>query len=113
MDIKLLEVRDRGTTIKAMAIKLGGRTPVEQRMLASAGFGQDLETQETYVLMADIDGRSFKMTSDEYEWRGSRTMKVAHGYAKENWDSIPSGGLIDVEFILGETIKPKHSEFGE
>jgi len=119
MEIKLFEIRDRGTTIKGMAIRLGSplggkrsETPRETRMLASAGFGDDELDHNHYVLLGDMGGGSFKMESSAYQWSGSRTMKVAHEYIEENWDKLKTGDLVDVQFILGETGEPKHSEFG-
>lgn len=37
-------------------------------------------------------------------------MPEAHKYIEANWDSIQDGGLIDVEYILGETNIEKESE---
>ena len=37
-------------------------------------------------------------------------MTAAHQHIIENFDEIEHGGLVDVEFILGETEEPKTSE---
>jgi len=37
-------------------------------------------------------------------------MTVAHAYIEKNFHNLNSGDVIDVEFILGETDKPKTSE---
>jgi hypothetical protein len=105
MKVKLFEIRDRGTCISAMAINLIGRDMQECALLKRAGFGPVSD----YILLTNLDGGTGKITYDEYEW-GDRTMKTAHNYIIENWDSLPSGIVIDVEFILGETKQEKESE---
>ena len=37
-------------------------------------------------------------------------MQVAHRFVIDNWATIQSGQVVDVEFILGETKQPKCSE---
>jgi hypothetical protein len=37
-------------------------------------------------------------------------MAQAHHHIYEKWDSLEDGDVVDVEFILGETTKPKLSE---
>ena len=110
MEIKLFEIRDRGTTIKAMAIRLGGiESKKESRLLASAGFGQSAVDHQEYVLFGDMDGGKFQMSSDAYDW--DRTKHNAHLYVQEHWDELKTGDLVDVQFILGETAEPKQTEF--
>ena len=61
--------------------------------------------------MALDDGRA---TNDPYEWvargMGERTMPVAHNWIIEHFDALSDGDVADVQFILGETEKPKVSE---
>ncbi len=48
---------------------------------------------------------------DPKRWRGdARTMPAAHQELIDNWDRYGSGGVLDVEFVLGETTVPKKSE---
>jgi hypothetical protein len=37
-------------------------------------------------------------------------MGTAHAHILQNWHSLTSGDVIDVEFILGESKQPKESE---
>ena len=109
MEIKLFEIRDVGTTIAAMAVKLGGKEfPRERALLAHAGFGSHSLDHENYVLLGNMDDGDFRLTYDEYA-QGNRTMETAHRFIKEQWDELESGALIDVQFILKETVAPKET----
>jgi hypothetical protein len=46
---------------------------------------------------------------DPYTW-DNRTMKVAHLFISANYADLLDGQVVDVEFILGESKKPKLSE---
>jgi len=37
-------------------------------------------------------------------------MRAAHVYIEQSWALLKDGDVVDVEFILGETIKQKISE---
>ena len=37
-------------------------------------------------------------------------MRTAHEWLREHFDEIEDGGVVDVEFILGERAEPKRSE---
>jgi len=37
-------------------------------------------------------------------------MTVVHLHLEKHFEELPSGSVIDVEFILGETAQPKISE---
>jgi hypothetical protein len=52
------------------------------------------------------------MQHDPYEWnpREGRTMKIAHQFIRERWDVITESDVIDVEYILSETISKKTPE---
>lgn len=110
MTTKLLEIRDRGTFIPAIAIRLDPTCEADRYLLDRAGFGQNPALQRKYVLMAKLEGG--KITYDSAHWfaDGTRTMAVAHGYVIGQFDELNSGGVIDVEFILGETQTKKRSE---
>lgn len=99
MKIKLFEIRDRGTYIPAIAIEVNGD---EHYLLRYAGYGR-----RPYILLATLN--KSKLTYNQFDWEGSRTMKVAHGYIIDNWDGLHTGDVIDVEFINGETQEPKLS----
>lgn len=107
MITKLFEVRDSGTFIPMIAIKLSPQNEAERYLLARAGFGRQAEDHQRYVLFSSLaDG---KMTSDPYSWP-NRTRQVAHSFITEHFDELKNGQVIDVQFILGETSEPKTSE---
>lgn len=110
MKVKLFEIRDRATFIPVICIKLSidnddvKQVIKEDYLLKRAGYGND---PEKYVLMAGLEqGQS---SYDPYSW-GNRTRHYAHQYIIDNWHTLLSGDVIDVEFILGETSAVKISE---
>lgn len=111
MIAKTFEIRDKGTFIPVMAVKLKPDCEQDRYLLARAGYGRSAEQQAEYVTLWRIDGGLGKCTSDHYEWGGdTRTMPTAHEYIINNFDTLQSGEVIDVEFILGETHNKKISE---
>ncbi len=101
MTIKLLEIRDVGTTIPAMAIEVSG---ADGWLMQRAGFG---ERGCIYLIMLATERCAY----DPYHWQSrARTMPAAHQYIWEHWADLTSGDVVDVEFILGETAAPKVSE---
>jgi hypothetical protein len=109
MECKTFEIRDRATFIPVLAIRLEPSNEQDRYLLARAGYGREAETQGSYVLLCQVDGGSGHCTSDCYEW-GSRTYHVAHDFIVTHWSKLPSGAVVDVEFILGESQKMKRSE---
>lgn len=110
MQTKLFEIRDRATFVPMLGIRLGSTNKEERFLLSSAGFGSWLCSRGIYILLAQINGGSGKITYDPYEWEGSRTYQVAHDYIIQHWEELESGDVIDVEYILGETKTRKTSE---
>lgn len=113
MIVKALEIRDRGTFISAMAIKMvpaRGEFEEERYLLARSGYGPDPTADPCVVLCRmEAAGIDRNATYDPYSW-GNRTMKVAHSHIVEHFDELRSGDVIDVEFLLGEAPEPKTSE---
>ena len=105
MEVKLLEIRDIGTTVSALAILLTPEKGNDQEkwLLGRVGFTPVVPCVGFLPLTRN------KWHYDPYEW-GDRTFQTAHGHIRNNWNSIKSGDVIDVEFILGESDKPKTSE---
>jgi hypothetical protein len=101
METKIVEIRDSGTFVGAMVLRMTSDNPVQRYYLRRVGCNHD-----TIVLMALNDQVA---TSDVYEWPrlrpGTRTMQVAHDWVQSHFDEIKDGDVIDVEFILG--IKPE------
>lgn len=108
MKTKTFEVRDAGTFIPVLAIKLVPADERDRYLLARAGFGRSKEEQASYVVLIHlVDGHA---NHDPYCWPVGRTMEEAHKYIKKNFDSLQNGAVVDVEFILGITDAPKASE---
>jgi hypothetical protein len=113
MHTKLVEIRDAGTCITALAIRLDAITEAERYLLARAGYGQTREAQRGYVLLLTLAGGSGEVHCDPYDWPNAprvRTMFVAQQYVNQHFDTLESGQVIDCEFILGETPAPKDPE---
>lgn len=124
MEVKLFEVRDRATFISCFGI-LMMPTPVrvgklevkstpleidahnaEGFLLRRSGYGFDYPL----VLFGRLDGFG-EVKCDPYQWgRVARTIPQAHLYVQNNWESLRSGDVIDVEYILGEKPDKKTSE---
>lgn len=108
MKTKLLKIRDRGTRIDVLAIKMTADTEIEKYYLSRNGYPQD---GNAVILMKLSDQRA---TVDLYDWHnlgaGLRTMQAAHDFIGKNFDALSDGDVIDVEFIRGETAQPKISE---
>lgn len=119
MIVKAIEIRDRGTFIPAMAVKMVPtyRSQVEtitehdadRYLLCRAGYN----FQDPCVVLCRMEasGVNRNATYDPFAWGGdARTYQVAHNYIIEHFDELESGAVVDVEFILGETKIPKKSE---
>ncbi len=113
MTTKFIEIRDSGTTIAALAIRMLAdetRDPAEYRFLRREGYPAD---GSAIVLMRLADQ---KATVDPYEWpsltRDARTMPEAHNWIIDHWSEIESGDVVDVQYILNETTAPKTAEIG-
>ena len=109
MKLKMFEIRDIGTYIPVIAIKLGGENSSQLYMLGRAGYGLAPEIQNKYILLIQIDGGIGNTRSDPYDW-DDRTMFTAHQYIIENFDALEDSAIVDVEYILGETKQPKIAE---
>jgi len=107
---KTIEIRDDGTMIPALAVKLTPACEADRYLLARAGYGVTPERQGKYVLLIRITGGSGQSECDSSEWGdGAGTMSVAHQWLIDHFDEIGSGAVVDVEYILGETAAPKRS----
>lgn len=111
MITKTFEIRDRGTFVPVLAIKLEPGNAADRYLLARAGYCLTPEEQAQYVQLVRIEGGNGSSTCDPYDWGGgARTLRIAHQYIIEHFDALDSGVVVDVEFILGETEAPKVSE---
>ncbi len=127
---KMIEIRDRGTFIPALAIRLGSPNERERFLLARSGFGRTFEDQSEYIVLCKINGgEPCHAHIDPFSWgQNPRTMFVAHMYLlnrhqelerregvraadkHEGFDALPQGVVVDVEYILGIRPEPKQSE---
>jgi hypothetical protein len=107
MILRTVEIRDRNTFIPALAIRLKPANESQRYLLARVGF-RDGESILLVVLSSQ------KATADPYGWvslgMGPRTMPIVHKWLEKHFDEVVDGDVIDVEFILGETDRPKLSE---
>ncbi|SRR5260370_1352022 len=108
MQVKCLEVRDEGTFMAVIAIKPIADNEAQRWLLRRDGYNAG-ETERCVILIKpQCQGVSY----DPYEWPLSRgrTMQVAHQYIESHWDLLRDGSVVDVQYILKETDKPKVSE---
>lgn len=111
MIAKIFEVRDRGTFIPVVAIKIQPANEKERYLAGRVGYGRTQVEQSRFVLLARLEAKG-EVTYDPYGWKG-RTLHEAHLWLNDHFDEVETGAVIDVEFILGETTTPKKSEWEE
>jgi hypothetical protein len=101
IEAKRVEIRDRATCIPAVALRLSGG-PAD-RLLWRAGYGP-----EGSIMLIHLTSQECR--HDAYAWPTSpRTMREAHIWLAAHWFEF-YGGVLDVEYILGEVAQPKTSE---
>jgi hypothetical protein len=112
MKSKVIEIRDAGTFIPALAIQLGSENEQERWLLSSAGYGRTFADQSRYVFLAKIAGGSpCKGAIDPFEWgQNLRTYFVAHQHIVDHFEDLEEGAVVDVEYILGLRPTPKTSD---
>lgn len=108
---KIFEIRDRGTFIPVMAVKLGSHNPFkpnwqieEDYLIRRVGFSDDVN----YVLLTILS--SLETNYEPTAWTSERTIGNAHKYILDNFDILKGGEVVDIEYILGETKELKVSE---
>src|SRR3990172_3528670 len=112
MEAKTFEIRDRMTFIPALAVRLDPSNEPDRYLLARSGHSQHPAMQGAYVMLTRLGGDAQRgATADPCEWTGgSRTLPSAHQYIIDHWAELPSGAVVDVEFIRGEKPRPCVSE---
>ena len=109
MIIKMFEIRDEGTCIPAMGIRMTPRDKlhcidrIEQQFLWRGGYPSD---GSAIILMRLNDQVA---SVDPCSWSG-RTMPAAHRYIYDNFDELMNGQVVDVEVILKEKETPSEPE---
>lgn len=136
VEAKVVQIRDEGTHIEALAFRLVAETLEDDSALSRCGYGTTPEQQQGYLFLMKLDGPTVQI--DPFEWGRSRTMNFAHqaldgrlahvkfeegsDYAKAfpnfdparakelNFDRITPGQVLDVEWLIGERDTPKDRE---
>lgn len=98
MEPKTLEVRDKGTFIPVLAIRISG---TDGYLVRRAGFNSAM------IYLIHLVGE--RCAYDPYTWT-DRTMQNAHLFIEKEWANLQDGDVVDVEFILGESSVKKQSE---
>jgi hypothetical protein len=102
-NIKIVEIRDRGTLIPALAIRILPSNETELFLFKHCGYG----FRHTCIMLVPIEAPWHSArSSDEWSDRSARTMATAHKWIEENFDNIENCQVVDVEFILKEKEKP-------
>ena len=109
MIAKTFEVRDRATFIPILAVRMEPGNNDDRYLLGRSGFGQSTLEQGSYVMIWRMSGGIASTESEDFN-NGARTMMAAHRYIKENFDTLSSGSVVDVEFICHEKDSAKLSE---
>lgn len=132
---KFVEIRDAATKIPALAFSIQPASPAEYALMRAAGYPRDPKELYPMVFLMKLDG--LETRHEPYGWSaGSRTMKYAHlaltgdllrSVVDETWpvarraeviarlmsatfDSIVSGEVLDVEYLMGLTDDKKLAE---
>lgn len=108
-EVKFFEVRDKGTLIPVVAVRMRSANPREAWLIRRAGFGPD---GDVVLVRLECSGTNRNATYDPHAWltTGTRTLHVAHLFIRDNWQQLSSGDVVCVEYILGERDKPKETE---
>ena len=106
MQTKAFEIRDRHTFIPAIGVLLEAASEPERYLLGRCGYPGN---GSHVVLTKLVDGSS---SNDPYRWPDTRTMRAAHSWILAHWEELGDGAVVDVEWILGESAKPRESEAG-
>jgi hypothetical protein len=115
MQVRILEVRDEGTFISVVAVRMFPETGPDGRqydrqkyLLRRVGYPcDDPDRAQVLLARANGDGHAY---SDPYQWVGSRTMQWAHVWILEHWAELRDGDVVDAEFAAGLREAPRQSE---
>jgi hypothetical protein len=109
VDSKLFELRAPATLIVLMATKLGTTDLSESYLLSRSGFGRCNSDYNKYVFVYPIDGGKGYAVTDPYE-QNITEIRIVHQYIKKHYDELETGQVLDYDYIVGNTDKPKISE---
>jgi hypothetical protein len=101
VQFKILEIRDEGTHIPVMAMRMLAENDV-QDYYVHGRCGHPRDGHSIVVMHLD----NMRATNDPYQWpdlgMGRRTMGSAHDYIINHFDELKDGDVVDVRVILGE-----------
>lgn len=107
METKTFEIRDSMTFIPCLAIKMEAQGNMRDRYLLRRSGYEDRDGGKPLIFLIHLNSKTGNYS--HLGW-GNRTMIEAHHFIEANLDDLPTGEVIDVEFILGETKTRKVSE---
>lgn len=125
MQSKLIEIRDYGTCMIALAVcpdapnllhRQEGAAKKDRECLAAERWAWERSgypSERRYVLLYPIDpdvaagGYGHKAYDSQYQ---DRTWTTTHEWLIQHFDEIDSGAVLDVRVILGETEMPAISD---
>ena len=97
MKMKVLEIRDEGTCIPALAIKMVADSPIEEKYLYyRSGYPNPLEHRNSRAAVVLMHLSTQEAKVDPYDWDYARTMKAAHLYITDHFDELQDGQVVDV-----------------
>jgi len=112
MEVKILEVRDAGTFFAVACINMNPSSIAtdgyEAQLYHLRRVGYPCDGRPN-IAISHLSAGGGPFWNDPYGW-GGRTYPVAHNYIIDHWRELRDGDVIDVEWILGETITKKTSE---
>src|SRR5712664_4097777 len=107
METKTFEIRDSATFIPCLAIRMKAQGNMRDRYLLRRAGYEDRDGGRDLIFLIHLNSNTGRYSP--FDW-GNRTMVEAHRYIEANFDDLPTGEVIDVEFILGESKTRKLSE---
>jgi hypothetical protein len=106
MNIKILEVRDIATFIPVIAISMVGNTVRAYYLHTRCSYPRE-NTGRKMIAMLRVD--NLEGHNDPYDWPKG-TLFEAHKYIQQHFDDLEDGDVVDVQYILGRSSRPKTSE---
>jgi hypothetical protein len=107
METKTFQIRDRATFIPCLAIKMTAQGNMRDRYLLGRSGYEDRDGGRPPIFLIHLNSNTGHYSP--FDW-GNRKMTEAHRFIEAHFNDLPTGEVIDVEFILGETKKKKVSE---
>ncbi len=106
MQVKVIEIRDTSTYFALLCVNMQPDNDAQRYHMRRVGYPCDGRPN---IVVTKLSADGGKTSNDPYYW-GDRTMATAHNHITEAWDALRDGDVVDVEFILGETIQSKESK---